>query len=77
MNASLANALRLIEAEYIAYTNLTPDKQAALAQLVANAGFAEWWREAGRGFDPGLRRRVDTLLNPCGNSVHSACKRHE
>ena len=51
--------LRLIEAEFLAYTNLTPDKQAALARLARASGFQDWWAGALRRFDPAFRERVE------------------
>tara|TARA_Y100001934_G_scaffold266418_1_gene345819 strand:+ start:2148 stop:2348 length:201 start_codon:yes stop_codon:yes gene_type:complete len=63
VSGDLANALRLIEAEYIAYTNLTPEKHAALVRFVGMAGFIQWWRDAGHDFDRGFRQRVDRLVH--------------
>lgn len=58
----MAAKLELIEAEYLAYARMTPDKQAALEALAATSGFRQWWHGAATTFESGFARHVEQLL---------------
>ena len=61
-SSSFAADLHLIEAEYLAYTNRTPDKKAALEALAAAPGFRLWWSGVAAEFDAGFADRVERAL---------------
>ena len=42
--SALLARLQVIEAEYLAYATLTPEKRAALEELISQSGFQDCWQ---------------------------------